>query len=207
MLKQAAVTLVELLIALTLGVVVVAAGMAVFVASINHGRNSVEYGHLDTQLQLVMEAIARDVRRAGYWGSAGSSQTNPFTQAATDITVNASGNCVLMAYDNNGDGTLPAVNSGSDDERYGFRLMNGAIQFRPVTGTFSCSAAAANWTNLTDPNVVNVTTFTVVKNTSTEGTVELRTITVSITGQLVSNTAITKTLTQTIKVHNDKYTP
>ena len=207
MLKQAAVTLIELLIALTIGVVVVAAGMAVFVASVNHGRDSVEYSHLDTQLQRAMGAITRDVKRAGYWASAGTSQTNPFTQAATDITVNAAGDCILMAYDNDDDGSLPAEGSSSDDERYGFRLMNSAMQFRPATGTFSCSAAAANWTNLTDTNVINITAFSVAKNTSTEGSIELRTITVSITGQLVSDATVTKSLTQTIKVQNDRYTP
>jgi prepilin peptidase dependent protein B len=207
MLKQRGVTLVELMIALAIAVVIIAAVMAVFITTVRHSRESLEQGRLNTELHRTIRIIARDIGRAGYWASATSSQTNPFTQSSTDLTVNGAGNCILLSYDNNGDGSLPAVNSGTDDERYGFRLISGAIQYRPVSATFSCTASAASWTNMTDPSLVTITAFSVTINTSSEPPMEIRNVTISITGQLVSNTSITKTISQTVKVQNDKYAP
>lgn len=207
MLKQKGLTLVELMIALLIAGVVVAAVMGIFVSAVTHTRVTIEQSRLDNDMFGAMNAIVRDVRRAGYWASASTSATNPFMQSATDITINATNDCILLSYDHNDDGALPAVNSGTDDERYGYRLMNGAIQFRTNSASFSCSASATNWTNFTDPNIVTITAFTVTKTTKTASSMELRTITITMTGQLVSEPSITKTLTQTVKVQNDRYVP
>lgn len=207
MLRLRGVTLVELMVALLIASAVIGGIMAIFVSSVKHGRMTVEQGHLDNELHHVMSVVTRDVRRAGYWASANTSSTNPFMQSATDITINGGNNCILVSYDHNSDGSLPAVNSGTDDERYGYRLMNSAVQYRPNTAAFDCSASAGSWTNLTNPNVVNVTAFTVTKSTKTTSSMELRTITITLTGQLVSDATVTKTLTQVVKVQNDRYAP
>lgn len=205
MLRTKGITLVELMIALLVAAIIIVGVMAVFVSVVRHGRGDVQVAHLESNLHKVVSAIARDVGRAGYWASAEQSATNPFTQAGTDISVNAAHNCVLITYDHNSDGTLPAVNTGSDDERYGYRLMNGAIQYRPNDASFDCNASSTSWTDLTDSNVVTITNFSVTKNTASNGNIQIRSITLSITGQLVSDASITKTITQTIKVNNDRY--
>lgn len=207
MLKLKGLTLVELMIALLIAAIVIAGVMSVFVSVIRHSHGDIELGRLDSNLHKVVGTIARDVGRAGYWANSETSATNPFTQSGTDISVNAANNCLLITYDHNDDGSLPSESSGSDDERYGYRLMNGAIQYRPNNASFDCAASSASWTNMTDPNVVTITNFSVTKNTLTNANIEIRTITLSITGQLVSDTAITKTITQTIKVQNDRYAP
>ena len=207
MLRQKALTLVELMIALLITAVVIAAVLGVYSAVVKHGRATVEQGHLENELQRVVRTLARDVRRAGYWSGAATSATNPYMQAGTDITVNGSNDCILLTYDHNDDGTLPAVSSGTDDERYGFRLSGGAIQFRQNSAAFDCAAAANAWTNLTNPNIITVTTFSVTLNEDAVSSMIVRSVAVSITGQLVSDSSITKTVTQTIKVQNDKYSP
>ena len=207
MLKIKALTLIELIIALLIASALMAAIMSIFLSTVKHSQGTVEQVRLDSELHHVMSAVTKDVRRAGYWSDASSSTTNPFMQSATDITVNGSNNCILMTYDHNADGALPAVSTGMDDERYGYRLSNSIIQFRPHTAAFDCAASASSWTNFTDPNIIIITAFNVVKATETVSSMEVRTITITLTGQLVSNASITKTLTQTIKVQNDRYTP
>ena len=205
MLKQKALTLIELMIGLLITGVVMASALAMYGAAVKHSRATAEQGQLDKSLHHVLGMMVRDIRRAGYWASASTSSENSFMQSGTDITVNSGNNCILLTYDHNADGSLPAVNSGIDDERYGYRLMNNALQFRPNNAAFDCTASAASWANLTDPNVLTVTAFSVTKTDTTTANMTLRNITVSITGQLVSDTSITKTLTQTVKVQNDKY--
>ena len=214
--KQQGFTLIELLIAMTISLVIIAGAMAVFFAMTKSSRNTLEVSRLDRDLNNALNIIASDIQRAGYWGQSTSSSTNPFmVTGSTDIQVSG-GNCILLTYDTNGDGTLPGLGSGTDDERYGFRLMNGAIQYRPHGASFNCGAASSAWDNLTDPNVMTITTFSVTLNNeaidldgagSGTATTNIRTVDISITGQLANDSSISKTLTRTVRVYNDKYSP
>ncbi|MCH9770227.1 MAG: prepilin-type N-terminal cleavage/methylation domain-containing protein [Gammaproteobacteria bacterium] len=216
MLNRRGFTLMEFLIAMTVSVVVVAGLWSLFYVVTRHSRNTLSIGRLDGQLQLVLASMTRDIRRAGYWANAGTSTTNPFQDTGTDIQVNGSNNCLLLTYDADKDGSLPAVGAGSDDERYGYRLMNNAIQYRPHGAVFSCTAASSNWTDLTDPNILQITAFNVTLNTENldldgtgpgTSTISVRSVTISITGQLAADTSVSKTITKTVKVYNDKYNP
>lgn len=210
--KSKGFTLLELLIAMAVGMVIIAGTLTAFFVMIKQNRGLLEVSRLDRDLNNTMNIIATDIQRAGYWGSATTSNSNPYmVTGSTDITVTG-GNCILFTYDVNGDGTLPAVGTGSDDERYGYRLTNGAIQFRPSGASFSCAAAANVWTNLTDPNVMTITAFNVVlTNTALSlggsATTNIRVVALTLTGQLVSDSQITKTITRTVRVYNDKYAP
>ncbi|MES2217506.1 MAG: hypothetical protein V4501_03745 [Pseudomonadota bacterium] len=217
--KSAGFTLTELLIAMVINVLVLSSMLAVFVYNLNHYTTSINVNRLNQQLQAAMQLMVSDIRRAGYWANSSSlvgtdTNTNPFMVAgSTDIQIGGTGNsCILFTYDHNGNGTLPAVSSGADDERYGYRLMSGAIQTRPWGASFSCSASASAWENVTDPFVTITTlTFTLTTHTVTTGlgtsALTTRSIDITLTGQLTSNTAITKTLTEHIRIRNDYFTP
>ena len=143
--RESGLTLVELMIAMSISVLVIVAFVASFTLIVKGGRSSVEVGRLNSQLNHVISLITTDIQRAGYWGQATTSSTNPFmVTGTTDIQVNVGNNCILLTYDRDGNGSLPAIAAGSDDERYGFRLNNNTIQYRPPGATFSCSAAATN---------------------------------------------------------------
>lgn len=214
--KQIGVTLLELMVALLISTFVVSALVGLFFMAGRHNESTLEITKLDAELNLVMNSMARDAQRAGYWANSSSSSTNPFMQTGTtDVTISG-GNCVLMTYDHDADGSLPAVGAGTDDERYGYRLMNGAIQYRPSGASFSCSAAAELWTNLTDTRIITITAFVLTLDTqsadidgtgSGTSTMQMRKLNITITGRLVGDTAVTRTLTKTIKLYNDKYVP
>jgi prepilin peptidase dependent protein B len=216
--KTAGFTLTELLVALVINVLVLSSLLAVFIANINHYTTSIATNRLNQQLQAVMQLMTSDIRRAGYWSNSANligtdTNTNPFmATGTTDITVGGTGNsCILFTYDHNGTGTLPALSTTADDDRYGYRLMNGAVQTRPWGASFSCSASATNWENVTDSTVTitaltfTLTTQTVATGLGTSG-LKTRSVDITLTGQLTSNSTITKTLTEHIRIRNDYFT-
>ncbi len=208
-------TFTELMIALTINGFIFVALIAIFVAGLTHYNTVFQTNQLYTQLHAAMDVMIADLRRAGYWSQAStivgsSSNTNPFMASGADLSVGTGNNCILLTYDHTNSGTLPSVSSSYDDLRYGYRLSGGAVQSRPWGATFSCTAAATNWTNITDTNVMTVSNLNFVLSTQviTVGshTITIRYVTVTLTGNLNSNTAVTETLVENVRIANDKYT-
>jgi prepilin peptidase dependent protein B len=214
--KQLGFTFTEVMMSLVINTILLLALMAIFVANLQHYRKTLATNQLNEQLQSAMQVMSNEIRRAGYSAAASnnvasSQNTNAFMATGVDISVNGANNCILFAYDRNGNGTLPAISSSSDDERYGFRLLSGALQTRPPGGTFDCTATATNWDNLTDTNVMTVTnlTFSLTQQSVASGTssLALRSVDITLSGRLVNDTAVTATLTQHVRIRNDKFIP
>lgn len=210
-------TLTELIIAVAINALLFGALITIFLANLNHYRMTININRLNQQLYAVVDIMAAEIRRAGYWANAkndlGTNQNNnPFMATGVDISV-TSGNCILFAYDHDKNGTLPSIGSASDDERYGFRLSGQTIQTRPPGATFACNASASSWENITDTNVVQITALTFTLNTSTVVTgpgsrgLTQRSVDISVTGRLASDNTVTKTVTQHVRIHNDKFIP
>jgi prepilin peptidase dependent protein B len=216
--KSAGFTLTELLVALVINVLVLSSLLGLFIANLNHYTTAIGTNRLNQQLQAVMQLMTSDIRRAGYWANSSTlvgtdTNTNPFMSTTTNVSVGGTGNsCIIFAYDHASTGTLPSISTTTDDDRYGYRLMNGAIQSRPWGATFSCSAGATAWENVTDPTVtITGLTFTLTTQSITTGlgtsALVTRSVDISLTGELTSNTAISKTLTQHVRIRNDYFTP
>lgn len=214
--KHRGITLIEIMLSLAISSVVMLGVLGLFASTIKNSSLTINAGRLDRYLHSAAMIMSMDIQRSGYWASADTSNNNPFMASSTDIFVNASNDCILMTYDFDGNGAVASISSSTDDERYGYRLQGDAIQYRPWGAPFDCNAAATAWDNLTDPNIVKITTFSVSKNEEPidlDGTgpgtesIILRTVTVTITGELANDPSITKTITQNIKVYNDKYEP
>lgn len=218
--KNAGFTLMELMVALAINMLLITALVAIFSNNLYHYNKTLSTNQLNQQLQAAMTLMATDIRRAGYWANANSNvgtspNNNPFmsTSSGTDVSTAVSDSCILFAYDRNNNGTLPSISSASDDERYGYRLKNGVLQTRPYGATFDCTAAASNWENVTDSAITitaltfTLTTKTITAGSNSSGTLIMRSVDISITGQLASDTSITKTLTQHVRIRNDKFTP
>jgi len=214
--NQFGFSIAELLVALVINLILLSALIGVFSTNTSHYTKVTKSDMLNQQLETALQLMENDIRRAGYWGNAsndiGSGQnTNPFMSAATDVTV--VGNCILFAYDYDNNGSLPSVSSSSDDERYGYRLNSNTIQTRPPGAPFDCSASSNSWENVTDPNIVKITTltFNLVTKTVPAGqasnTIVTRSVDIQITGQLVTDATVTKTLNQHVRIRNDKFTP
>ena len=211
--KSKGFTLSELMLGLLISSILIIALLSFFTTNVSYYKNTININRLNLQLQTVLDLMTNEIRRAGYWANAstdiGNSTTNanPFMQIATDIQTPLT-NCILLTYNSTGGVGV------ADTEKIGFRLNGGAIQGRPPTGpaNFTCAAANNTWENVTDKNLINISnlTFTITSTAlPLNGTkvINVRTVTISITGNLISNNAVSATLTQFVRVRNDKYTP
>lgn len=164
--KQQGLTLIEILIALALGLFIIAATLTVYINTIKSSSDTLKSARLNHDLGMVMSLISNDVKRSGFWGGAviGSATllNNPFTAAATDIHIfnlsapttaltTTAGDCILYSYDGtDGDGVVDS------NEYYGFRLNNGTIEMRK-TGTTTANCTDGTWESIVDENMINIT--------------------------------------------------
>ena len=217
--KSFGFSLIELLIGIGLGLVVLI-GMVTFLFNIaSSSTKTLKAVRLNYEVETALSLMSNDVRRAGYWANSASMvstgvNSNPFMVVGTsDITLPSS-SCILFTYDHDRDRLLPILGTASSDERFGYRLSNGAIQARPSTDTsFSCTSG--NWENLTDPSIITITelTFTMTSTLvpltipATTQSINLRYVTIAIKGVLNSDTSVSTSLSTNVRVRNDKYQP
>lgn len=153
-------TLIELLMALAITAILSSAIIYVYTMTVSHAAHSVALSRLHGALNQAVDTIARDIRRAGFNGQAMMSSANPFQiEGHQGLYINPANNCILISYDKNADGKLPSM--GAEDERYGFRLHDGVLQYRPTGQDFSCNAAHVQWDAMLDPKVFAVRAFVV----------------------------------------------
>lgn len=170
--QQRGLTLVELLISLTIGLVVLAAAASVYVTTVVNGGAAIAGSRLNQELMTLMNVMVQDIRRAGYWRDAAADPTkNPFNSvdvtalavrpsAADPTGVTDSGQCILYAYDSNDNGTL------DDQNIFGFRLDNGIVQMRLSGNVASnvrhddCDDPDDIWRDITDGNLIRITNLT-----------------------------------------------
>lgn len=220
--RLAGFTLTELMVALAINSLLFAALITIFLANLSHYHTMLNISRMNQQLGAVLDLMTNDIRRAGFWGNAATDvntnqNNNPFMSTSiltgvTDITLPSS-SCILFSYDHDNNGSVHAITGTTDDERYGFRLSGQAVQVRPPGATWNCGASSTAWENITDPQFLKITalTFTLNSKTVTIGPktrgLLLRSVDISITGQLTSDSTITKTLTQHVRIRNDKFLP
>jgi type IV pilus assembly protein PilW len=222
--KQTGYTLIEIMIALLLGLIIISATITIYVSTIKGSTDTINSARLTHDLESVMSLMVNDIRRAGYWGGAivgADSSTNPFTTGTADIQI-PSASCILYSYDADGDGTVDS------NEYYGFNLDGSTIDMR-LTGATTANCADGSWTALTVSESVNITALsftraykclnvtttlsydskcadavTAANLTTGQKAVESRQIDISLTGQLINDPTVTKALTGTVKVRNDR---
>jgi prepilin peptidase dependent protein B len=215
---QQGLSLIELMVALLVGSILIVGVLAVTATTLKESARNLQKQRLQYELQSAMNNMIADIRRAGYWANASSqmgtnTNSNPFMTTANLATP--SSNCILLSYDINSNSSLPTVNSGSDDERYGYRLSNNAIQARITNGTYNCTANAG-WVNITDPLAITVTQLNFVISAPTTdidgsgtdtSTLTERQVDITLTAQLINDATVSTTLNQTVRVYNDLFTP
>jgi prepilin peptidase dependent protein B len=211
--KQNGITLIELMIAMAIGLIVTAAVIALFISVLSANTTNLNEIRLNQELRAVMSLMTRDVRRAGYNGtSATNTAVNPFSSeagAVSDTVLTISGDTINFAYDADGDGVLGnGTNLDNDDEVFGYRLTANTVQYCQGDATFA--NCASNWQALTDPSVVGITGLSfidtiVTENAGTTAEVDVRQITIALSGQWVKDTTFTRTITETIKLRNEHF--
>lgn len=226
--KQNGFTLIELMIAMLIGLIVAGATITIYIITIKGSSDTLKSARLNQDLSVAMLVMTNDIRRAGYWGGAitgANLTTNPFTDVMVrDVGATAgalTGNCITYSYDADAwEVTVPPYDPLTDStapsasEYFGFRLVNGAIQIK-TSGTTSLAPACGDgvWVNLTDSDQFTVTSLLfdlTADNTATNSsgnTVTARQIEISIDGEVESDDQISASLNEFVKIRNNLIEP
>lgn len=145
--RQIGFTLIEIMISLTIGLLVIAATIAVYISTIHGSSDVIKSAQLNHDMDSALALMANDIRRAGFWGKSGmdsDATENPFTQVNTNLFI--TNGCILYSYDDDFDGVADA------DEFFGFKLNDGNIQMRlsgNTTNSADCSDGVWQTLNIT----------------------------------------------------------
>jgi type IV pilus assembly protein PilW len=186
LIKQQGVTLIELMIALILALIITGAILTIFISNVKSSSENVQMMQLNQELRAAMNFMSDELKRHGYDADADGSLMDT-------LSVSGGNDCVVYAYED--------ASAGVATLTKGFRLNAGALEWSDQNST---CAGGGNWQDLTSGNIT-VTNFTVDdSNDASAGTVSVRRLDISITGQrnLNPGTAI-RTIAESIRVRNE----
>jgi type II secretory pathway component PulJ len=196
-------TFTETLVALVAGLIVVGSVTVYAVSAVRSNAQIVAGASLLQQMRRSLTLVAGEIRRAGYYDDAAQ-----FAHAAagqSDMPVIRSRSCIIVRYDSNG-----AVFRGY---RHAERGRVGVIQSVSSRGVEpDCIAPASNggWRDITDPSTINVQELSFAPAlgagacASTRGVAVIsQVVDVRMKAAAVSSPAVTRTLSETMRVRND----
>lgn len=230
--RQAGASLMEVLVAMSISLVVTASMMSLMANSLSSTARIVKMTKLADDMRVAMQMVTRDVRRSSYNANAFYCYAND--DCATDgsaltlagaidfVDADDDGldddNCFtfLMDRDHDGDST--------NNDAGGFRRVTdpqaGVDVLEMWTGESAANCAspagAAGWVQITDPEVVEITQFSInddlsyaeVIQTDAAGTPTLtqmvRKFRIDLQGQLVLDDNIKRHVEDVISVRNDQ---
>jgi prepilin peptidase dependent protein B len=213
--RQRGISLTELMIGLTIGLIVMAGIIGLFSGHLRSNNDLLRTTRLNNELRGAMDLIVRDLRRASYWGDSVAGVwypnipvllSNPFFTVDT-----ATAEEVTYRYDLDSNGVV------GDNETY--RIHRNATDGTIEMLSLDTSGAVTATTPITDADLTDITalTFTPVDRTATTTcllagagavsptppVIHIRQITVTLTGQLRSDATVSRTLTESVRLRND----
>jgi type IV pilus assembly protein PilW len=207
-------TLVELMVGLALGLLIVAIATSLLVSRIREHRAMLLEARLMQDLRTAADLVARDLRRAGYWGEAnaavarhglGALQANPYTAMSPS---SGASDAVSFRYsrDNTENHNLDS------NEQFGFRLRAGVVEMLLGSGS---------WQALTDSGTLVVTAFSVTPTVQEISLLDfcakeclpagaacgpkqqVRSLALAVTGHAATDVDMVRTLRSQVRLRND----
>jgi type II secretory pathway component PulJ len=205
---QKGLTLIELMIAMILGIFVTGVIITVFSTNVRSNVENMKMIRLNQELRGAMTLITDEFKRAGY--SASASVTTFMDRTIVPTTI-----CANYSYDADGDGAVGAT------EYYGFRFdsVNNEVDWGSGLTGLGCSTGT--WQAITDENTAKITRlkFDNSGSVNTGGDsaddafsatsdVSIYDITVTLTGSTDLPHSTTpndpsRTITETIRIRNE----
>ena len=212
--KNTGFTLIELLIGLTLGLMVIASTLTLYVITTRSSSDLLHSTRLNHDLETIMQIMTHDIRRAGYQGDPPS------------VIIDDSGSyldaCILYSYYDDHDDDP----NDHETKYYGFKRKENSIALRQSDTYFACDSNF--WEKITEENVTQITelTFsdaesqcfnatnpnqptskgacTTVNSAASSGNsiTKISHITISLSGALAQDPTVKKTLEASVTVAN-----
>lgn len=203
--RQRGVGLVELMISLVIGMIVIAGALSMVSSTFGANASQMKMSRLNNELRIAMSSITRDMRRSGHnsWTIAQltAGVYTPSPQPTSVVTTTSGSESVVMHYDENADGLYPTT---EPTETYSFRYNNNTIEAQIGTAT------SGSWSAIVDPSVIQITAFSienlsqVLSKATTLGPfdVTLPMYSITITGRLVKDPTVVRTIQETVRLRN-----
>lgn len=201
--KQLGNSLVELMIAMTLGLASITAMASLVGHGIALNSNLLAKSRLDEEVNAVVAVLSHDLKRAGFYAHTDQLVKNPTTVSNpfdNSIKVSAypsetPSSCINFAYDRNQNGTR---DTSPSNENYGYRLKDKAIEIR-LDGA-NCDESG--WHDLTDPKVVQVVVFELtIEQTTVQQIIQTR-VNIDLQARLKKHPEISRRVTTTVAIEN-----
>lgn len=199
---QRGFTLIELMVSMVVGLIILAAVIGMFVSMIKADNDYLKSVRLNQELRAAMSLLTRDIRRAGVNRNAAvNSPANPFSVAGTTkISIGTpgptTGTSISFSYDEVADAIT---------ELYGYRLNSTAGTERIESCSGDTVAGCGAWQPVTDESLVKITALSFTDSIVTQSGINIRQITVALTGQLRRDSTVSRALTETVKVRNEDF--
>ncbi len=153
---QRGLSIVELMVGLTVGLLVIAGAAMFFAQQMQHTRRAVIEARLQQDLRAATTLLVRDLRRAGHWQAAlhntqWPAKDNPYRE----VTLADAQQTITYQYSRDNDGENDVVD---DNEQFGFRIAQQTLYARAGTG---------QWQSLTDRAQLRVMRVQFVVDTQT----------------------------------------
>jgi len=177
-------TLVEILICLLLGALLLAMIIGLYVSNVGTTNKSLVHSRLRTDLQALIGIIENDLRRAGYGGEAFMVGENSNKVFESINTIDQQ--CIIYAYN------FDQVSTATIDHFMGFRYSKNtqSIQFgRKVDKQVNNCFSSGYWVNLTDPNFLKITEFSLIENHAVNAEMTIRSLHIGIQAEWVKDGA------------------
>ncbi|PZP30372.1 MAG: hypothetical protein DI603_14690 [Roseateles depolymerans] len=172
---QQGLSLVELMVGITIGLIITAGASMVAVNQINEHRRLTLETQVQQDLRTAADLIQQDLRRAGFRGVPSDGVWSPASGGATPIseqqaapnpyaeitqTTSEDGNLVVRQYSyakTNAQGLYTSTPSPGNNERFGVRWDRSAGVLYIQIGMNA--NGSENWQPITDPDLLRITDF------------------------------------------------
>jgi len=152
--NQRGLSIVELLVGVAVGLFILTGTLQLFADYVNNNRKLLLETRVNQDLRAAADLIARDLRRAAYWGNSTGGVVTTNSQPVAAISPYASvaqtGTAPIETNYSYSQGT--ENNTLDSAENFGFRLDSGVLQFLQ---------GGTNWQAITDGNTLTINNFTV----------------------------------------------
>lgn len=201
MLKQRGISLVEMLITLSLGLLLMASISAVFTNTLGLNSRSLQASQLQEEAVATMQLILSDLRRANYTANYEeivvdpSGNSNPFADSliVASHPDEAPNSCVLFGYDADSDGVDDGVT-----ERFGYRLRDQQVQRRQNGNV----CADNGWQGLTSADAVVVEQLTFTLTEQVTGVITEQWLNIVLRVRLQQDATMVRELNQQVVLRN-----
>lgn len=195
---------------MAIGLFIAAVGATLLAANLRENRSLLLEARLMQDLRTASDLVARDLRRAGYWGApangigSNGASANPY---AAMSPASAASDAASFRYSRD----ATENNLVDTNEQFGFRLRQGAIELQ---------LGAGNWQALTDTGTLIVTAFRLTPEVSSialdaacatpcaAGSTcplhqDVRRFDVLISGRSVADASVTRSVRGSVRLRND----